>query len=180
MPYADIPYSVNDSDEHQALALEATRKSIVLLKNQGGLLPLTRDIGTIAVIGPNADEVDVLLGNYNGIPSDPVTPLRGIREKVEPGMEVLFARGARLAEGLPRLEPVPLEVLRTPVLRAAAAGDGAQDSGASTTPTGTSKAASTPPSSTGRPPSAGLVRSPWKAWNQATTASAGQGPSSPM
>ena len=112
VPYANIPYSVNDSEAHRTLALETTRKSMVLLKNEGGLLPLSRELGTIAVIGPNAHEVEVLLGNYNGIPSDPVTPLRGIREKVSPRTQILHAMGTALATGLPPLEPIPATVLK--------------------------------------------------------------------
>lgn len=112
VPYANIPYRVNDSEPHRALALEAARKSMVLLKNDGGLLPLNRNLGTIAVIGPNADEVEVLLGNYNGFPSDPVTPLRGIREKVSSGTRVLYAKGSGHADELPALEPIPPSVLR--------------------------------------------------------------------
>jgi beta-glucosidase len=91
--WAQIPYSVNDSPDHQKLALEVARKSIVLLKNEGGVLPLSRNTKTIAVIGPNADSVEVLLGNYNGQPSHPVTPLAGIRQKAAPGTRVLYARG---------------------------------------------------------------------------------------
>jgi beta-glucosidase len=113
VPYASIPYSVNDSEEHHQLAVEATRKSIVLLKNDGDLLPLSRELGTIAVIGPNADDVDVLLGNYNGIPSDPVTPLEGIRREVAPGTTVLYARGTDVAENMPSFEIVPSAVLST-------------------------------------------------------------------
>ena len=112
VPWARIPYSVNDSPEHRALALESARKSMVLLKNDGGLLPLSRDVGTLAVIGPNADDVEVLLGNYNGFPSDAVTPLRGIREKVSPGTRVLHARGSGLADELPVLEAIPASALR--------------------------------------------------------------------
>jgi beta-glucosidase len=112
VPYADIPFTVNDSEGHRALALETTRKSMVLLKNEGGLLPLSKELETIAVVGPNANEVEVLLGNYNGIPSDPITPLRGIREKVGSGTRVLHAVGSPLAEGLPPLEPIPASVLR--------------------------------------------------------------------
>lgn len=112
VPWADIPYSVNDSPEHRALALETARKSMVLLKNGGGLLPLSRDVGTVAVIGPNADDVELLLGNYNGFPSDPVTPLRGIREKVSAGTRVLHAMGSPLAAELPVLATIPAEVLR--------------------------------------------------------------------
>ncbi len=107
VPYADIPFEIINSETHRRLALEAARKSIVLLKNEGGLLPLPKDLKTIAVIGPNADDVEVLLGNYNGIPSDPVTPLRGIREKVEPNTQVIHALGCEWAEGLPVLEVIP-------------------------------------------------------------------------
>jgi beta-glucosidase len=114
VPYAAIPYSVNDSEEHRALALDAARKSMVLLKNQGDLLPLSRDLETIAVIGPNASDVEVLLGNYNGFPSDPVTPLEGIRSRVSSRTRVLHATGSGLAAGLPALEPIPSSVLALP------------------------------------------------------------------
>jgi beta-glucosidase len=111
VPYAGIPYEVLNCEDHRRLALEAARKSIVLLKNKGGLLPLAKDLKTIAVIGPNADDVEVLLGNYNGIPSDPVTPLRGIREKVGPDTRVIYALGCEWAKGLPVLEVVPSTAL---------------------------------------------------------------------
>jgi len=100
--WASIPYSVNDSEANKQLAKETALKSIVLLKNQSSILPLKKDIGTIAVIGPNSDQSFVLLGNYNGIPSDPVTPLRGIKEKVEGISEVLYAQGCNWAAGLPQ------------------------------------------------------------------------------
>src|SRR5205807_3135354 len=73
--YAQIPYSVNDSPAHRQLALETARKSMVLLKNEGHALPLSTNLRSIAVIGPNADDVDALLGNYNGIPAAPITVL---------------------------------------------------------------------------------------------------------
>jgi beta-glucosidase len=112
--WARIPLSVLDQPAHRAMAREVARKSIVLLKNSGGVLPLRKELGTIAVIGPNANEWHMLLGNYNGIPKDPVTPLRGIREAVGPGTRVLYARGSDLAEGFPVLEAVPTSALRTP------------------------------------------------------------------
>lgn len=105
--YAQIPYSTVDCPEHKALALEAARKSIVLLKNENNILPLKKDIGTLAVIGPNADQWLMLLGNYNGVPSDPVTPLRGIREKLAGKSEILFAQGCELAEGMPLFHTIP-------------------------------------------------------------------------
>lgn len=104
--YAQIPYSVVDSKEHRELALESARKSIVLLKNEKNILPLKKDIDTVAVIGPNADQWLMLLGNYNGVPADPVTPLRGIQEKLR-NSKVLFAQGSELAEGMPMFYTIP-------------------------------------------------------------------------
>ena len=95
VPYAQIPIEVNDCEEHAELALQTARESIVLLKNDG-VLPLARDLGCVAVIGPNADEVVALLGNYEGTPSNPVTPLEGIRRAVPDSTEVLYARGCEL------------------------------------------------------------------------------------
>jgi beta-glucosidase len=94
--YAQIPYSVNQSAEHDGLARRMAQESVVLLKNDG-LLPLARD-KKVAVIGPNADEVMTLLGNYYGTPAKPVTVLAGIRNAVAPA-PVLYARGADLVEG---------------------------------------------------------------------------------
>jgi beta-glucosidase len=98
-----IPFSVLDQPAHRALALQVARESMVLLKNQGGVLPLRKDLGTIAVIGPNANEPEMLLGNYNGTPRDPITPLRGIRDAVGARTRVLYARGSDLAPGTPPL-----------------------------------------------------------------------------
>jgi beta-glucosidase len=100
VPFTKIPYSVVDNDEHKQLAKETALESIVLLKNKNNLLPLRKDIGTVAVIGPNADAVPVLLGNYNGTPSDPVTLLRGIKEKLAGKSKVLYAQGSDLAKGM--------------------------------------------------------------------------------
>ena len=94
--WAQIPFSVLDQPAHRALARQVARESIVLLKNAGSLLPLRKDVGTIAVIGPNADDRRMLLGNYEGSPADSITPLRGIREAVSPGTRVRYARGSDL------------------------------------------------------------------------------------
>ena len=104
--YASIPYDVVDSKENKGLALEAARKSIVLLKNENGLLPLKKETGTVAVIGPNSDDWYMMLGNYNGLPSDPVTPLRGIKEKLSGISDVVYAKGCELASGIPSFEVV--------------------------------------------------------------------------
>ncbi len=115
--WARIPYNVLDQPAHRELARQAARESMVLLKNAGGVLPLRKTLRSIAVIGPNADQWRMLLGNYNGLPADPVTPLRGIREAVAKGTRVLYARGADLADGFPVLDVVPAGVLFTPERR---------------------------------------------------------------
>ncbi|MGE5099614.1 MAG: glycoside hydrolase family 3 C-terminal domain-containing protein [Deltaproteobacteria bacterium] len=113
VPWAHIPISVLDQPANRELALRTARESMVLLKNQRGALPLQKNLGTIAVIGPNADQWRMLLGNYNGLPADPITPLRGIREAVSKGTRVLYARGADLADGFPVLDVVPPTALST-------------------------------------------------------------------
>lgn len=105
--YAQIPISVNDNPAHDYLALEAARKSIVLLKNENNILPLSKKIKTIAVIGPNADEVQSLWGNYNGVPSHPVTIVTGLKNKLEPEVNVIYEQGCELAEGVPLFTPIP-------------------------------------------------------------------------
>jgi beta-glucosidase len=78
VPFDKIPLSVVDSSQNRALALLAAQKSMVLLKNEGNLLPLSSKVKSIAVIGPTADEQSVLLGNYNGTPSSSTTILKGL------------------------------------------------------------------------------------------------------
>ena len=112
--WAATPFSELDSPAHRALARDIARESIVLLKNDRGTLPLRKNLGTIAVIGPNADQWRMLLGNYDGIPADPITPLRGIREAVGARTRVLYARGSDLADNFPVYEIVPSSVLREP------------------------------------------------------------------
>ena len=111
--YARIPYSVNDSPAHHQLALETARKSIVLLKNERNALPLAKTLKTIAVIGPDADDAEILLGNYNGDPTSPVTPLAGIRRKAGTQATILYARGSDLAANLPNFETIPSSALFT-------------------------------------------------------------------
>jgi len=113
VPFSGIPYSVTDSPEHRALALETARASIVLLKNENRTLPLRKDLQTLAVIGPNADSTEVLNGNYNGDPTAPVTVLAGIRAKVPAGTRVLYVRGSDVAAGLPYFEAIPSSALFT-------------------------------------------------------------------
>jgi beta-glucosidase len=116
VPYTQIPYAVLDSPEHRELALRAARESIVMLKNDGDLLPLPKDLESIALIGPNADNLQALLGNYNGTPAGAVTPLEGIRKKISPATRIYYAQGCGLADGVP-----PLEVISPIHLRPASA-----------------------------------------------------------
>lgn len=95
VPFAAIPYEVNDCEEHRQLALETARKSIVLLKNASNLLPLSRELESIAVIGPNANDDHVLLANYFGQPSISVTPLEGIRAAVSPTTKIWTTQGCK-------------------------------------------------------------------------------------
>jgi len=95
VPYASMPYEVNDCEPHAELALVAARESLVLLKNRAGALPLSRDLKSIAVLGPNADDPRVLMGNYHGTPSQSVTPLAGIRAAVSRTTKVWYAEGCQ-------------------------------------------------------------------------------------
>jgi beta-glucosidase len=110
--YTQIPYSVVDSEKHRQLALEAARKSMVLLKNENNLLPLSKDVKKVAVIGPNADRLEVLYANYNGFASNPITPLEGIRQML-PDAKIQFAPGTRLAKEFPYMEILPSQHLFT-------------------------------------------------------------------
>lgn len=85
--------------EHQQLALEAAHKAIVLLKNEGNLLPLdVANLRAIAVIGPNA--ADLHLGGYSADPGCGLSVLEGIRQKVGRRMQVFYAEGCRITEGV--------------------------------------------------------------------------------
>src|ERR1017187_6597660 len=102
VPYSKIPYSENDSAAHRQLAREAEREAIVLLKNDGGLLPLKSSVTKIAVVGPSANDPIGLLGNYNGISSKQVTPLAGIRQQFA-NAKVQYALGATYTSTTPAL-----------------------------------------------------------------------------
>ena len=93
VPFSAIRPGVNDSPPHRALAAQVARESIVLLKNDRNLLPLAKSAASIAVIGPNANDARVLLGNYNGDTSHGVTILEGISRKLGPGATVGYERG---------------------------------------------------------------------------------------
>ena len=96
--WAQIPISVVDSEAHRAMALEMARKSMTLLKNENSILPLSKGIKKIAVIGPNADDSIAMWGNYNGFPSHTTTILDGITDKLS-AERVLYDRGCNLVSG---------------------------------------------------------------------------------
>jgi beta-glucosidase len=108
VPYNQIPDWVLNSAAHRALALKLARETMVLLKNDG-VLPLRRQVKRIAVVGPLADQVDVLLGNYHGTPLHPVTALDGIRAEF-PDAQISFEPGT---DFLRQAEPVPTAALST-------------------------------------------------------------------
>lgn len=91
--WSKIPYSVMSSKAHRQLSLDMARQSIVLLQNKGNVLPLKKNAGKIAVIGPNADDEPLMWGNYNGTPNHTVTILDGIRAKQK---NVVFIPGCDL------------------------------------------------------------------------------------
>ena len=101
-PYVDPAYAekITNSSEHQQLALKAAHEAAILLKNQDHLLPLDKSkYKHIAVIGPNA--ADVHLGGYSNNPGRGVSLLQGIKNKVGPGTEVIYAEGCKITETLP-------------------------------------------------------------------------------
>jgi len=106
VPWSKLTLADNDTPAHRQLALEAARKSIVLLKNEHNTLPLKSSVKTIAVIGPTADSLPVLLGNYNGTPSSYTTILGGIQRRFSPlcidhckgNVRLITAIGAPLTE----------------------------------------------------------------------------------
>ncbi|WP_299557328.1 glycoside hydrolase family 3 C-terminal domain-containing protein [Seonamhaeicola sp.] len=96
VPYTNIPIEKVGSNEHLSIAKEAAKQSLVLLKNDG-ILPLKENT-KIALIGANSHNLDVLLGNYNGLPINPITPWDGLVKRV--GKEnVTYALGSPLVPG---------------------------------------------------------------------------------
>ena len=101
--YSSIPFSENDSAAHAALSLQAARASMVLLKNESDTLPFNKALRSIAIIGPNADALPALEGNYNAVASHPVVPLTAFEQRL-PG-HVNYSQGSPYVDGIP--VPVP-------------------------------------------------------------------------
>src|SRR5581483_262275 len=96
--YGRLPFSVVNSPQHRALSLQAARESMVLLKNEHHTLPLSPSIHSIAVVGPEAELIQSLQGNYNGPPPSPVYPIEGIEKRFS-SATIHYAQGSTLVEG---------------------------------------------------------------------------------
>ena len=96
--YGQIPITEVNSPEHRQLSLRAARESIVLLKNRNHILPLKAGITRIAAVGPTAELIQALQGNYNGPPPSPVYPLEGIEKRFS-SAKVAYAQGSTLVDG---------------------------------------------------------------------------------
>src|SRR5450759_2288395 len=107
VPFAALPMSVVGCDEHRGLAYEAALKSIVLLKNKDGVLPIGARAGSpvrhILLVGPNAASLDVLFGNYHGLSERLVTLLEGIAERAPEGVKIEYRPGCQLV--MPIVKP---------------------------------------------------------------------------
>ena len=113
-PYSGIAFAENDSESHRQLALKTAREALVLLKNQDHFLPLKKTYSRIAVIGPDADSLDALEGNYNGTPSKPVTILAGIRKRFRTST-ITYVQGSGLIGAA--TSPIPATALYTDASR---------------------------------------------------------------
>jgi beta-glucosidase len=102
--YGRIPMTEVNSPEHRELSLQAARESMVLLKNENHTLPLKAGLSRIAVVGPTAELVQSLQGNYNGPPPAPVYPVVGIEKRFS-SAQVAYAQGSTLVEGF----AIPIE-----------------------------------------------------------------------
>jgi beta-glucosidase len=98
VPYDKIPFAVVDSPKNRTLARVAAQESLVLLKNKNKVLPISKSVKSIAVIGPTANDESVLLGNYNGTPSSSTTILKGLQEAAKArGIALKYAPGSAIS-----------------------------------------------------------------------------------
>jgi beta-glucosidase len=115
--YGRIPMTETNSPEHRQLSLQAARESMVLLKNENRALPLKQGIASIAVVGPTAELVQSLQGNYNGPPPSPVYPITGVEKRFS-SAKISYAQGSSLVDGF----AMPIE--HTALHPASGSGDG--------------------------------------------------------
>ena len=108
VPYNKLTLKDVDTKEHCDMALAVARKSMVLLKNDG-ILPLSKDIKSIAVLGPNAVREEILYGNYSGCSFHPVLPLDGLKNKL-PGAEITYIQGCNYYDMTPVMQVLPEDI----------------------------------------------------------------------
>ena len=110
-PWDSLPDSIVEGPDHRALALTMARESMVLLQNRNGVLPLSKD-GKVALLGPNADNVEMMWGNYNPVPKETITLLSALRSRIP---DLVYEPACGIADSLlapGRTIPVlPLEQL---------------------------------------------------------------------
>jgi len=97
VPWAQIPASVLNCDKHKQLAYKMAQQSMTLLQNNNNILPLSKSSKKIAVIGPNANDEQMLWGNYNGTPIETVSILEGIKTKISEN-KIFYDKGCDLVE----------------------------------------------------------------------------------
>jgi beta-glucosidase len=97
VPWTKLSPSIINNDEHRKLALDMARETMTLLQNKNNILPLKKTVKKIAVIGPNADNEEVLWGNYNGTPKRTITILDGIKTKVAEN-RIVYDKGCELVD----------------------------------------------------------------------------------
>jgi beta-glucosidase len=112
-PYDNIPFSKNDCAEHRALSVDVACQTMVLLKNKNNILPLSKNIKSIAVLGPNSNDQVMMYANYNGYPSKYVTPLEGIKQKLGEGVKVYHNEITSLVSDDPITIPITRDNLMT-------------------------------------------------------------------
>ncbi len=119
-PYGQIGREVIECDAHKKQAYEMARKSMVLLKNEGDILPLDRNkIKRIAVVGPNADDEQTLLANYFGTPSEIITPLKSLKRRLQGKIAIDYMKGVdhvSLLEAAPSFETIAAQAKNADVI----------------------------------------------------------------
>jgi beta-glucosidase len=136
-PFADVAEAERavHSAEHRQLSLRAAREGIVLLKNDGGILPLKKDIASIAVIGPNANDGWSQLGDYtpHAVPQKLVTVLDGIRNAVSAGTRIDYVKGCDVIGGESDFAPA-VEAARKASVAVVVVGERPNNDGAANSP----------------------------------------------
>ena len=108
VPFDTLGINEINSEKHIQIAKEVASKSIVLLKNKNNVLPLSKNIRSLFLTGPNTANIDVLLGNYHGLSPNMVTPLEGIMAKINHGVKVQYKMGVELNNEKQKSGPVYL------------------------------------------------------------------------